>query len=153
MKRLHINLSVEDVAQSSAFYTALFGVAPTVSKPDYAKWLLDDPRMNFALSSRGGAPGVNHLGIQADSQAELTEVLANFQAAEGPVRDDGQVTCCYAHSEKSWTRDPQGIAWEAFRTTGASDTFGDDASEADDAGASACCATPDPVTQSTHCCA
>ena len=129
MKRLHVNLSVGDLAQSVDFYTALFDAEPSVRKPDYAKWMLDDPRVNFAITSRGGHRGLNHLGIQAESEAELAQVLDNLRAADGPRRDDGHVTCCYARSEKSWIRDPQGVAWEAFRTTGASDAFGDGRSD------------------------
>lgn len=157
MKRLHISLAVADVTQSADFYTALFGAAPTVRKPDYAKWMLDDPRVNFAITSRGRDRGLNHLGIQADSEAEHAQVLANLRAAKGPRRDEGHVTCCYARSEKSWIRDPQGVAWEAFRTTGDSDVFGDNLSDDGGDGAMAgptvCCAPPDTVTDPNPCCA
>ena len=149
MKRLHINLSVGDLERSAAFYSALFDAEPTVRKPDYVKWMLDDPRVNSAISSHGSASGLNHLGIQADSDAELGQVLARFRAADGPVRDDGHVTCCYAQSEKSWIRDPQGVAWEAFRTTGDSDVYGEDGVD----GPSTCCVASDPVTHPIPCCA
>lgn len=149
MKRLHINLSVDDLAQSTAFYSALFDAEPTVRKPDYVKWMLEDPRINFAISSQSGDPGLNHLGIQAESEAELAEVQARLQEADGPVRDEGQVTRCYARTEKSWIRDPQGVAWEVFRTMGESDVYGPGAT----GGPEACHRTPKTETQPNPCCA
>jgi catechol 2,3-dioxygenase-like lactoylglutathione lyase family enzyme len=126
MKRLHVHVSVEDVAASIRFYTTLFAADPTVIKSDYAKWMLEDPRVNFAISKRGADAGIRHLGIQVEDRAELTEVYARLQRAEAPVLDEGATTCCYAKSEKSWIEDPQGVKWETFLTTGESTTYGSD---------------------------
>ena len=126
MKRLHISLDVQDLDASIAFYAGLFGAEPTVRKPDYAKWMLDDPRVNFALSARGRAPGLDHLGIQAESREELRDVQGRLDATGGRIVPQGETTCCYARSEKSWVFDPQGIAWETFFTSGESTVYGDD---------------------------
>ena len=130
MKRLHVNLAVVDLDATIRFYSGLFGAAPSVVKPDYAKWMLEDPRMNFAVSTKGvteggRAPGLDHLGIQVEDQAELAEVYGRLQSADAPVLEEGAVTCCYHQSEKSWINDPQGIAWEAFLTHGEATTYGD----------------------------
>jgi predicted enzyme related to lactoylglutathione lyase len=125
MKRLHVHVSVEDIAQSMRFYSTLFAVEPTVIKPDYAKWMLDDPRVNFAISTRGGQTGVDHLGIQAETSDELHEVYRRLQQADRPVLEEGATTCCYAKSEKSWITDPQGVSWETFLTSGESTVYGD----------------------------
>lgn len=126
MKRLHVNLAVTDLDATIRFYSTLFGTAPSVVQPDYAKWLLEDPRVNFAVSTRGGgAPGLDHLGLQVEDRAELAEVQARLDAADAPVLNQGAVTCCYANSEKSWITDPQGIAWEAFLTLGQATVYGD----------------------------
>jgi len=130
MKRLHVHVSVADVAESVGFYRALFASEPVVLKDDYAKWMLEDPRVNFAISKRGGAAGIRHLGIQVEDRRELAEVHARLQQAEGPVREDGATTCCYAKSEKSWIEDPQGIQWETFLTTGESTVYGGSAQAA-----------------------
>jgi catechol 2,3-dioxygenase-like lactoylglutathione lyase family enzyme len=127
MKRLHVHVSVDDLAQSVRFYSTLFAAEPVVSKPDYAKWMLDDPRVNFAISARGGAAGLDHLGIQVETADELQDVYARLQQANRPVLEEGATTCCYAQSEKAWITDPQGTAWETFLTTGASTTYGDSA--------------------------
>ena len=127
MKRLHVHVSVDDLAGSIRFYSALFGAVPTVAKPDYAKWMLDDPRVNFAISARGGKAGVDHLGIQVETPEELKEVYVRLQQAERPMLEENATTCCYAESEKAWTSDPQGLLWESFLTTGESAIFGDDA--------------------------
>jgi len=141
MKRLHINLSVADLDRSVAFYTSLLAAPPTVRKPDYAKWMLEDPRVNLAITSRGSRRGVDHLGIQAEDEAELQEVWTRLKAAGTPVLEQGEATCCYARSAKSWVMDPEGIAWETFLTRGESPTYGaDDAPPPGEA--SACCATP-----------
>jgi len=124
MKRLHVHVAVDDLQKSIAFYSTLFAAKPAVVKPDYAKWMLDDPRVNFAISARGNALGVDHLGIQVESNDELGEVYARLERAEGPVLEEGETTCCYAKSEKSWIMDPQGIAWETFHTTGESAVYG-----------------------------
>lgn len=146
MKRLHVNLAVSNLDRSIDFYSTLFGAAPSVVKSDYAKWMLDDPRVNFAITARGHAPGVDHLGIQVETEAELAEVQRRLNAADGPVRDQGAVTCCYAQSEKSWITDPQGVSWEAFLTSGASETFGD---ETEKPVAAPCCA---PAAAAVRCC-
>ncbi|HUC63792.1 MAG TPA: ArsI/CadI family heavy metal resistance metalloenzyme [Stellaceae bacterium] len=124
MKRLHVHVAVDDLQKSIAFYSTLFAAEPAVVKPDYAKWMLDDPRVNFAISARGNALGVDHLGIQVESKNELGEVYERLERAQGPVLEEGETTCCYAKSEKSWIMDPQGIAWETFHTTGESTVYG-----------------------------
>lgn len=126
MKRLHVHLAVDDVEQSKRFYSTLFGAQPTVVKSDYAKWMLDDPRVNFAISAKGNRQGgIEHLGIQVESPEELKEVYGRIKAAEAPTLEEGHTTCCYARSEKSWVTDPQGVAWEAFFTYGDSTAYGD----------------------------
>jgi catechol-2,3-dioxygenase len=124
MKRLHVHVSVQDLAKSIEFYSTLFAAEPTVTKADYAKWMLDDPRVNFAISQRGGETGIRHLGIQVEDRAELADVYSRLQRAEAPILEEGATTCCYARSEKSWIADPQGIQWETFLTTGESTTYG-----------------------------
>ena len=150
MKRLHVHVSVEDIPHSIGFYSALFAAQPTVIKDDYAKWMLEDPRVNFAISTRGRQPGLDHLGIQVESADELHEVYARLDRAGGAVIEQGQTTCCYAKSEKSWIADPAGIAWETFHTTGESTVYGDGTGENRARIAhekqSACCA---PVTIAT----
>ncbi len=127
MKRMHIHISVENLANSIGFYSTLFAATPSVIKTDYAKWMLDDPRLNFAISTRGGKPGLDHFGIQAESGEELQEIYRRLQNADRPVLEEGETTCCYAKSEKSWISDPQGISWETFLTSGESTTYGDTA--------------------------
>ena len=126
MKRLHVHVSVDDVAASIRFYNTLFAAEPTVTKPDYAKWMLEDPRVNFAISKRGGTAGIRHLGIQVEDRAELADVYSRLKRAEAPVVEEGATTCCYAKSEKSWIEDPQGVQWETFLTTGESTVYGSD---------------------------
>ena len=123
MKRMHVHVSVDDLAKSIEFYSTLFAAGPTVTKSDYAKWMLDDPRVNFAISQRGGGSGIRHLGIQVEDRAELVDVYSRLQRAEAPVLEEGATTCCYAKSEKSWIEDPQGVRWETFLTTGESTTY------------------------------
>ena len=118
MKRFHVHLHVEDLQRSIAFYTRLFGAEPARVEADYAKWMLQDPRVNFAISTRGGKPGLDHFGFQADSAEELATMRAAAQAAEMAVLDEGETTCCYARSEKHWILDPTGVPWEHFRTLG-----------------------------------
>lgn len=139
MKRFHVHAHVEDLQASVAFYSRMFDAAPTRLESDYAKWMLDDPRINFAISTRGGKPGVDHLGIQTDSEEELAELKARAQAADMSLQDEGETTCCYARSDKYWVTDPQGIAWEQFHTLHDVPTFGADRAVAAPA-ASACCA-------------
>jgi catechol 2,3-dioxygenase-like lactoylglutathione lyase family enzyme len=124
MKRLHVHVGVADLDRSIAFYSTLFGAAPSVTKPDYAKWMLDDPRVNFAISAANAAKGIEHLGIQAESPDELAEVYGRLKAANRPVLEEGCTTCCYAKSEKSWISDPDGMVWEAFFTSGESTYYG-----------------------------
>jgi predicted enzyme related to lactoylglutathione lyase len=131
MKRLHVHVSVDDIPHSIGFYSALFAAGPTVIKADYAKWMLDDPRVNFAISTRGRQAGLDHLGIQVENADELQEVYARLRNAGGNVIEQGQTACCYAKSEKSWIDDPAGIAWETFLTTGESTTYGDGTGERD----------------------
>jgi catechol 2,3-dioxygenase-like lactoylglutathione lyase family enzyme len=144
MKRLHVHVAVENLDKSIAFYSALFGSQPAVAKPDYAKWMLDDPRVNFAISMRGNSPGLDHLGIQVESRDELQDVYGRLRHAGRAVLDVGPATCCYAKSEKSWTDDPTGIPWETFLTSGESTVYGND-SEAESGARiahSAPCCTP-----------
>jgi predicted enzyme related to lactoylglutathione lyase len=129
MKRMHVHVGVEDLGRSISFYSALFATQPAVVKPDYAKWMLDDPRVNFAISTRGKQAGLDHLGIQVESQSELHEVYARMREAGGTVIEQGQTACCYAQSEKSWIDDPSGISWETFHTTGESTIYGDGSGE------------------------
>ncbi len=149
MKRLHLHLAVADLAQSVRFYSTLFGAPPTVQKADYAKWMLEDPRVNFAVSQRGAAPGVEHLGIQVETPEELREVYGRLQQAEGPVLEEGATTCCYAQSEKAWISDPQGVSWEAFLTLGDSTVYGNEPDLAAVEGG-VCCT---PKTAQGVCCA
>lgn len=138
MKRMHVNLSVNDLEASIAFYNSLFASEPAVIKQDYAKWMLDDPRINFAITTRGTRKGIDHLGIQVENDSELDEVYGRLQSASAPVIEEGATTCCYAESEKSWIFDPEGIAWETFLTRGESPVYGSDAI-VDREKASACC--------------
>lgn len=124
MKRLHVHVAVADLEQSVRFYSTLFAAEPTVLKHDYAKWMLDDPRVNFAISKRRGATGVQHLGIQAEDAAELSEVYDRLKQAERPVVAQAATTCCYAKSDKQWIADPQGVAWETFLTHGEATVYG-----------------------------
>jgi hypothetical protein len=124
MKRFHVHVAVNDLDQSIAFYSAMFGEEPSVVKPDYAKWMLEDPRINFAISNRGQAPGVNHLGLQAEDDAELQAIHTNLQKADTAVLAEKGAHCCYAKSDKYWVTDPQGIAWESFRSLGSIPLFG-----------------------------
>ena len=129
MKRMHVHVAVEDLKQSIGFYSALFAAEPSVIKTDYAKWMLDDPRVNFAISTRGRQAGLDHLGIQVENQGELKEVYARLRKAGGPIIEQGQTSCCYAKSEKSWIDDPAGISWETFLTRGESTDYGDGSGE------------------------
>ena len=123
MKHFHVHLSVTNLEDSIGFYSTLFGTAPSVRKPDYAKWMLDDPRVNFAISQRGGTVGVDHLGLQADDGAELEEIGARLLAADKVTLAEQGTTCCYAHSDKYWAEDPQGVRWETFHTHGEATTY------------------------------
>ena len=159
MKRFHVHAHVEDLQQSIAFYSTMFGAEPTRIESDYAKWMLEDPRINFAISTRGGKPGVDHLGIQTDTEEELAELKARAQAADMALLDEGETTCCYARSDKYWITDPQGIAWEQFHTLADIPVFSEQKPPAV-AEPSACCATAAPsgkpvaipVKASSSCC-
>ena len=124
MKRLHVHVSVRDLAQSVRFYSTLFAAEPTVLKPDYAKWMLDDPRVNFAISSNDSDAGISHLGIEAETEGELAEVYERLSRAERPIVEETGTTCCYARSDKQWVADPQGVAWETFFTHGGATVYG-----------------------------
>ena len=128
MKRFHVHVTVDDLAQSIRFYSTLFATEPTVVRPDYAKWMLEDPRVNFAISTgsavRGHGTGISHLGIQAENEDELTEIYGRLAAAERPVVEEKAVTCCYAQGDKQWVADPTGIAWETFYTYGEATVYG-----------------------------
>ena len=151
MKRLHIHISVPDLDTSIDFYNTLFEHKPDVVKPDYAKWMLDDPRVNFAITTRGQRKGIDHLGIQVDDEAELGEVYSRLQSTAAPVIEEGETTCCYANSEKSWIFDPDGIAWETFLTRGESPVYGSDFIEAA-ARDSACCTPQQKSPADSGCC-
>jgi catechol 2,3-dioxygenase-like lactoylglutathione lyase family enzyme len=155
MKRLHVHVGVEDLDQSIRFYSTLFAAEPSVVKPDYAKWMLEDPRVNFAISAGNhAAKGIEHLGIQVESQEELADVYGRLKAADRPVLEEGATTCCYAKSEKSWIADPQGVVWEAFFTSGDSTVFGDSpalSALSPNAAETACCAPAMPAAK-TSCC-
>lgn len=138
MKRLHVHVSVTDLDDSVRFYTTLFAAQPTIQKDDYAKWMLDDPRVNFAISKREKTTGIRHLGIQVDDSAELAEVYERIEHTQRPVLNEGTTTCCYAKSDKNWVEDPQGVQWETFLTTGQSTVYGGDAVEG--TRAKQCCA-------------
>jgi catechol 2,3-dioxygenase-like lactoylglutathione lyase family enzyme len=154
MKRMHIHVAVDDLPRSIGFYSALFAAQPAVTKTDYAKWMLDDPRVNFAISARGRQPGLDHLGIQVEDKDELHEVYARLREAGGTVIEQGQTSCCYAKSEKSWIDDPAGIAWETFFTTGENTNYGDGTGEnnARMAQAKSCC-VPEAAPAASACCA
>lgn len=144
MKRFHVHVSVDDLSRNIGFYSAMFGVPPAVQKSDYAKWMLDDPRVNFAISQRGAAAGVNHLGLQVDSEEDLSALRAQVAAADIQAMDQAGAACCYARSDKYWIQDPQGIAWETFHTLGDIPVFGEHAASAAPVEV-ACCVPETPV--------
>ena len=163
MKRLHVHIAVDDLTRSIDFYSTLFSAEPTVLKADYAKWLLDDPRVNLAISQRGAKAGVEHLGIQVETGDELAEVYERLGRADASVLEEGATTCCYAKSEKSWVQDPSGVAWEVFHTIGDSAVYGGGPEAADGRLVStptgmaverACCPAPQPETRpvASGCC-
>jgi catechol 2,3-dioxygenase-like lactoylglutathione lyase family enzyme len=140
MKRFHVHLAVDDLAASIRFYSTAFGMPPTVVKDDYAKWMLDDPRVNFAISDRGAKPGLDHLGFQVDSDDELTALRQRIADAGIAALDQPGAACCYAESDKYWTVDPQGIAWETFHSLGSIPVYGEPREAAAEGAASSCCA-------------
>lgn len=149
MKRMHVHVAVDDLAASIRFYSAMFASEPSVQKADYAKWMLDDPRVNFAISSRGAAPGLNHLGIQVESADELVEMNTRLQKLEAGVVEEMGTACCYARSDKYWATDPTGIAWETYHTLDSIPVFG--ASEEGTASAGGCC-VPEPAVSKVSGC-
>jgi catechol 2,3-dioxygenase-like lactoylglutathione lyase family enzyme len=158
MKRFHVHLHVDDLAKSIGFYTRLFAAEPARVEGDYAKWMLEDPRINFAISTRGSRPGIDHLGFQTDDADELADLKARAEAADMALLDEGATSCCYARSEKHWITDPQGIAWEHFHTLGSIPVFSEGTTA--DTAAACCAPTPTPrgkpigiaVKASNSCC-
>ena len=165
MKRMHIHVGVDNIDQSIKFYSALFGADPIKAKTDYAKWMLDDPCVNFAISDRSGKTGVDHLGLQVEHDSELSDLRERIQNADMSIVDEGETVCCYARSDKSWVEDPNGIAWEAYKTMEDVQVFS--TSELNDAEGDACCAPTttscaptqqetqsscSPIESSTGCC-
>jgi len=148
MKRFHVHVSVSDLQQSVRFYSTLFGSQPVVQHDDYAKWMLDDPRINFAISQRGESVGINHLGMQVDSDAELHGMQQQLQDADANMVQQTGTSCCYAKSDKYWVSDPSGIAWETFHTLGNVPVFSDDQSMKSDTG----CCIPIKSQSETNCC-
>jgi catechol 2,3-dioxygenase-like lactoylglutathione lyase family enzyme len=154
MKRMHVHISVPDLAQSIGFYTTLFGARPSVVKPDYAKWMLDDPRVNIAISQRDGkSAGVDHVGIQVESSDELAELAGRLKAAGAQTFDEVGAACCYAQSDKSWVKDPAGVRWETFFTFGEATVYGEDpAAQAAAMAAPATCCAAAPSAVTGPCC-
>lgn len=164
MNRFHVHVSVADLDQSIGFYSALFGTAPSVRKPDYAKWMLDDPRVNFAISTRSSQLGVNHLGIQVETADGLESIRDRLAQAGRALVDEKATTCCYARSDKHWVADPQGIAWETFHTLGTAPVYGEDRVVPAGDSAACCvplkqanaadaCCVPAPTAAASACCA
>ncbi|KPK35162.1 MAG: glyoxalase [Betaproteobacteria bacterium SG8_40] len=150
MKRMHVHVSVDDLDKSIGFYSRLFDAEPSVVEADYAKWMLDDPRLNFAISARGAAPGLDHLGIQVDSGEELGAIHDRLDAAGQFMVSQEATTCCYARSDKHWVTDPQGLAWETFHTLGSAPTFGSGRVTTDKQ--EACCTPNAPTPAAQSCC-
>ena len=149
MKRFHVHVAVPDLQRGIRFYSTIFGAEPAVVKPDYAKWMLEDPRVNFAISQRGGGAGINHLGFQVDDAAELTQMHARLQAADAGLLEERNVSCCYASSDKYWVTDPAGVPWETFRSLGTVPFYaGAAAVEKVDA----CCAPTQVPKEKSACC-
>jgi len=156
MKRLHLHIGVDHLEEAIGFYTKLFGAEPVKRKSDYAKWMLEDPRVNLAISTRASTKGVDHLGIQVDEEEELDDIRQRLKAGNLPVAEEGETLCCYAKSDKSWVLDPAGVPWEAYRTMEDADIFSTHSAQMD----TACCepalmAGPDsntPTQKSNSCC-
>jgi catechol 2,3-dioxygenase-like lactoylglutathione lyase family enzyme len=150
MKRFHVHVHVDDLARNIAFYSAMFQQAPARSEDDYAKWMLQDPPVNFAISTRGHGSGVDHLGIQVDNAEELDELKARAKSADMALLDEGETSCCYARSDKYWVTDPQGIAWEQFHTLGSIPVYGE--STTAQASDRSCCAAAPSTSKTSACC-
>ena len=155
MKRLHVSVAVSDIENSIEFYSTLFGAAPVVRKPDYAKWMLEDPHVNFSISSRGRSKGIDHLGIQVEDDAELALVAGRLAKAGQTVSEQKATTCCYARSNKAWVHDPDGVAWETFHTFSDSTVYGDDREQNAGSGefvaTPRCCAPERDATEASTC--
>ena len=149
MKRFHVHVAVPDLQKSIQFYSTMFGARPAVVKDDYAKWMLEDPRVNFAISERGGAAGINHLGFQVDEASELEDIHTRLQAADAGVLEEKDVSCCYARSDKYWTTDPAGIPWESFHSLGTVPFYNGDTKEA---AKGTCCAPSETAAARPACC-
>jgi catechol 2,3-dioxygenase-like lactoylglutathione lyase family enzyme len=149
MKRLHVHVAVGDLAKSIGFYSSLFGADPVVLKTDYAKWMLEDPRINFAISDRASVAGVDHLGIQVESGEELAELAGRLKAAGEVTRDQESTTCCYARSDKAWVNDPNGLRWETFYTFGEAVTYGEDEPAATLSAPKTACCAPAAIPETT----
>ena len=152
MKRMHVNLSVKDLDASIEFYNSLFASEADVVKVDYARWMLDDPRVNFAISTRGNKKGIDHLGIQVENDSELDEVYGRLKGVGAPVIEEGATTCCYAESEKAWIFDPEGIAWETFLTRGESPVYGHDLFKHGQTNSACCTPTQSSTESDPSCC-
>jgi len=150
MKRFHVHVNVDQLDSSIRFYTTLFGAEPSVVKEDYAKWMLDDPRINFAISQRGRTAGVDHLGMQAEEESELAAIGKRLLAADAVSLAEKAITCCYARSDKFWAEDPQGVRWETFRTLGEATTYSAPAAESE---ATSCCGPSTTAKPASSCCA
>ena len=154
MKRFHVHVAVQNLDDSIKFYSTLFGAPPSVRKDDYAKWMMEDPRVNFAISTRGGQPGINHLGFQVDEAGELQEIHDRLKHADAGVSEEKNVSCCYARSDKYWVTDPAGVPWESFHSLGTVPFYNGEESEAE---AGACCTPATAETAATaeraSCCA
>jgi catechol 2,3-dioxygenase-like lactoylglutathione lyase family enzyme len=149
MKRFHVHVAVDDLNANIRFYSAVFGAEPSVRKPDYAKWMVEDPRINFAISQRGAKAGLDHLGLQVDTDEELSALRSQVAAAEITRLDQPDATCCYARSDKYWITDPQGIAWETYHTLGEAEIYGADTKTKTDE-AAACCAPPSKTAKAEN---
>jgi hypothetical protein len=157
MKRFHVHVAVEYLAASIRFYSTVFGMPPTIEKSDYAKWMMEDPRVNFAISRRGITPGIDHLGLQVESEAELAALRKQVAGAEIAALDQANAVCCYARSDKYWITDPQGIAWETFHTLDTAPVYGETARPQPSAAQAAACCAPAPIafvkpSKSDNCC-
>ena len=152
MKRFHVHVAVADLERSAHFYSALFGMQPTVRKDDYAKWMLDEPRLNFAISERANAAGVNHLGFQAETDSELEALHARLQSADAAIVAEKGTNCCYATSDKYWVQDPSGIAWESFRSLDTVPFYGDHEPKTDPGSGCGTTCCPEPTPSATNAC-
>lgn len=152
MKRLHVHLSVDNLQQNIEFYSTMFGSRPTLEHEDYAKWMLDDPRVNFAISNRSEKLGLDHLGIQAENDEELKNIKQQLDDTQAPIEEQEGTSCCYSRSDKYWVTDPQGIAWESFHSLSEIPTFNEQKDKVEESSSSACCPPPAEDTKKSSCC-